>query len=270
MDWIATGVTAALGLYMAWAIGANDVANSMGPAVGSRALSIRTALITAAICEFGSSVLVGTDVTDTVRKGIVEPTMLVNAPALLCLGMACALLGSAVWLPLSSWLGMPVSTARSIVGAVAVVVDVVETGSVHPSVRVPLWMLALGGTGIVFGLATFGYKVMRTIGNGITEITPSRAVAVNIATATVVLGCTRLRLPVSTTHTIVGAILGVGLARGLGAVNRQVTRSIFSSWLLTVPAAAVITVAIFLFARWLGVGSYLAEIIRAGSHAAAR
>jgi len=418
MDWIMPGAIALLGLYMAWTIGANDVANSMGAAVGSRSMTIFQALLVAAVCEFAGALLVGSDVTDTVRKGIVEPNALACTPERFALGMACALLASALWLHLATWFGMPVSTTHSIVGAVAgfgivaagfgsvywgkmgsivaswfispvaglvlgylifkfiayavlgqrkpiaaairaapvvvfavvtivalatvydglknlvaryrslvtgansvlvaigiglvaaivarliirrrtetwaklslveqlrkvegifvplvilsscsvafahgandvanavgplaAVVDIMKTGAVHMSVHVPVWVLALGGVGIVLGLATYGRRVMRTIGSGITEITPSRAVAANIATAATVLTCTRLGLPVSTSHTIVGAVLGVGLARGLGAVNRRVTRNIFGSWLITVPAAAGLTMVLFLIGRALG------------------
>ena len=432
MDWIVTGLTAALCLYMAWTIGANDVANSMGPPVGAGCFTIRQALLIAAICEFAGSVLVGSDVTDTIRKGIVEPEALARAPEVLCLGMACALLASALWLHIATWLGMPVSTTHSIVGAVAgfgvvaagidsvhwermaeivlswfispiaglalgyggfkcilrfvltrdqplaaalrvtpvivfvttlvvalatiydgmknlvkagsvlapyltgtraivvslgisfiasvvsmfllrraargttdvpiaeqlrrvervfvplaimaacsvsfahgandvanavgplaAVVDIVKTGTVKMKVTVPLWILALGGVGIVLGLWTYGYKVMRTLGKEITEITPSRAVATGIATAATVLTCTRMGLPVSTSHCVVGAVLGVGLARGLGAVNRRVTRNIIGSWLATVPAAAGLTMILFVLGHHLGLDACLKQIMPA-------
>ena len=149
------------------------------------------------------------------------------------------------------------------VGPLAAVVDIVRTGTVKMQVAVPLWVLVLGGAGIVVGLATFGRRVMQTVGTAITEITPSRAVAANIAAATTVLACTRLGLPVSTSHTIVGAVLGVGFARGIGAVNRQVTRSIFGSWLLTVPAAAGIAIVLFLLGRLCGLDVLLQQVIRA-------
>jgi PiT family inorganic phosphate transporter len=431
MDWLVMGAIAALCLYMAWTIGANDVANSMGTAVGSGCITIRQALLIAAVCELAGAVLVGSDVTDTVRKGIVEPEALAGMPEVLCLGMACAVLGSALWLHVASWLGMPVSTSHSIVGAVAgfgvvaagwgsvywgtmgeivlswfispiaglilgyllfrfirrtvlgkeqpaaaavrmapvivflvalivvlatlydglknliaqkrmfltgeravliavgvslvaalvarlcmarytrgshelslaeqlrkverifvplviisscsvsfahgandvanavgplaAVVDVLRTGTVNMSVHVPLWILALGGVGIVLGLATYGYAVMRVVGKEITEITPSRAIAANIATAATVLACTRLQLPVSTSHTVVGAVLGVGLARGLSAVNRAVTRNIFGAWLVTVPAAAGLTIVLFLLGRLVQADA----LIRSVMHTAA-
>jgi len=427
MAWVLMVITASVGFYMAWTIGANDVANSMGPVVGSKAITVRQALIVAGLCEFAGAVLVGSDVTNTIRKGIVDPAALAPVPEVLCLGMGSALLSAALWLHLATWLGMPVSTSHSIVGAVAgfgvvaagwgsvywakmgqivlswfispvvglilgflifkfiihtvlgrsdpmaaavrmtpvivfavvavvslatiykglgnlmaqgrmhmtggralllaatlgtlaalvcrvvvrqrftgrdrlplpeqlrrveslftplalitscsvafahgandvanavgplaAVVDILQTGTVKMSVQVPLWILALGGVGIVVGLATFGYRVMRTIGSAITEITPSRAVAANIAAATTVLVFTRLTLPVSTSHTIVGAVLGVGFARGLGAVNKHVTRNIFGSWLLTVPAAGGVAVVLFLLGRLLGVDAVIGRII---------
>ncbi|MHC4777242.1 MAG: inorganic phosphate transporter [Planctomycetota bacterium] len=137
------------------------------------------------------------------------------------------------------------------VGPLAAVVHIIQKGCLVMKVEVPLWVLALGGTGIVLGLATYGYRVMNTVGSKITQLTPSRGVAADIAATATVLVCTRLTLPVSTTHTLVGAIFGVGLARGLAAVNRSVTRNIFSSWFITVPAAAVVTIVLFLVGRAL-------------------
>ncbi|MDH3393477.1 MAG: inorganic phosphate transporter, partial [Desulfobulbaceae bacterium] len=127
MDIGILAVTALLGLYMAWNIGANDVANSMADAVGSKSISIKNAVILAGICEFAGAVLVGSHVTDTIRKGIVSPDAIASLPGLmpgdaatlLVLGMTGALLSAALWLHLASWTGMPVSTTHSIVGAVA-------------------------------------------------------------------------------------------------------------------------------------------------------
>jgi len=414
---IVIGVTTLLGLYMAWSIGANDVANSMADAVGSKSISIRGAIIAAGLCEFAGAFLVGAHVTDTVRRGIVVPEQFASSPQVLALGMACALLAAAVWLHLATWMGMPVSTTHSVVGAVAgfgivaagwgavewgkmgqivaswfispvvggllalmffkligwlilgrekpaaaaikfaptvaffvalvvtlatlykglrhlieqraswltgdiafaiavllglvsaviarifisaslksyqksplreqlerversfaplvvitscavafahgsndvanavgplaVVIDIVRTGTVKMTVQVPGWILAVGGIGIVFGLATYGYRVMHTVGYRITQITPSRGVAADIAAATTVLICSRLKLPVSTTHTLVGAILGVGLARGFGAVNRRVIRNIFGSWLITLPASGALSILFFVLSRLL-------------------
>ena len=115
----------------------------------------------------------------------------------------------------------------------------------------PMWILGLGGIGIVLGLATYGYRVMLTVGTKITEITPSRGVAADIAATATVLACTRLSLPVSTTHTLVGAILGIGLARGLGGINKGIVTSIFGSWLFTVPAAAFMSAFFFLIGKVL-------------------
>jgi len=136
------------------------------------------------------------------------------------------------------------------VGPLAAVVNIVQTGAVKMKVGVPFWVMALGGGGIVFGLATFGYRVMQTVGVEITEITPSRGVAADIAATATVLVCTRMKLPVSTTHTLVGAILGIGLARGLSGINRNVTKKIFGSWLTTVPAAAGLSVVLFLLGKY--------------------
>lgn len=422
METIIICLAAAFGLYMAWNIGANDVANSMADAVGSKAISIRNAVIAASICEFAGAVLVGAQVTDTVRKGIVDPSVLATLPGItpndaaviMVIGMAAALLSAAFWLNFSTLFGMPVSTTHSIVGSVAgfglvaagwsavnwgkmgqivlswfispvaggflaylifvyiskailgqekptkaaikhmpfivftlssvvllatiykgmkhvikniewltdsrafllslaisiiaaiisrfyaqyklkgkendklgeqleavervfvplviisscsvafahgandvansvgplaAIVNILKTGVIDTKVPVPLWILALGGTGIVLGLATYGYRVMLTVGTKITEITPSRGVAADIAATATVLACTRLSLPVSTTHTLVGAILGIGLARGLGGVNKRIVSSIFGSWLFTVPAAAIMSAIFFVIGR---------------------
>ena len=436
MAWIVIGVTAALGLYMAWTIGANDVANSMADAVGSKSMSVRQAVIAAGICEFAGAVLVGSHVTETVRKGIVDPAAVTELPglsahegaALLAIGMMAALLAAAIWMHAATWFGMPVSTTHSIVGAVtgfgvvaagwsavhwgklgqivaswfispvagailgfvvfklvsrfilgregparaaikvapflvffvvavvalaivykglkhliaraawlawltpgrsillavflgtcgalicrillrrklrsffeaplvdqldrvertfsplvimtsctvafahgandvanavgplAAVVEILRTGQVAMKVAVPIWVLGLGGVGIVVGVATYGYRVMLTVGRKITQLTPSRGVAADIAALTIVLACSRMGLPVSTTHTLVGAILGVGLARGLGAVNKGVMRKIFTSWIITVPAAAVLSIILFFVGRLFLLGT-LTDIV---------
>jgi PiT family inorganic phosphate transporter len=413
---------ALLGLYMAWNIGANDVANSMADAVGSGALSVKQAVIAAGICEFAGAVLVGSHVTDTIRKGIVDPSAIASIPgmlegepaALLVIGMSAALLSAALWLNFATWTGMPVSTTHSIVGAVAgfgivaagigsvhwgkmgqivaswfispfagglmafilfkiisktilgqekpvtaaikitpyivfflamvvtlatiykgfkhvikgldwltdthplliavlisvistiisrihvkmkltgkeslplheqlekveevyvplviisscavafahgandvansvgplaAVANILKTGTVEMKVPVPLWILMLGGGGIVLGLATYGYKVMATVGTKITEITPTRGVAADIAATATVLICTRMKLPVSTTHTLVGAIMGIGLARGLAGIDARIAKKIFKSWIITVPAAAIVCIILFLLGR---------------------
>jgi len=422
MDIIIIAVIALLGLYMAWNIGANDVANSMADAVGSGALSVKQAVIAAGICEFAGAVLVGSHVTETIRKGIVDPAALASMPgmlegepaALLVIGMSAALLSAAIWLNFATWTGMPVSTTHSIVGAVAgfgivaagigsvnwgkmgqivaswfispfagglmafilfkiisrtilgqdkpakaaikvtpyivfflamvvtlatiykgfkhvlkgvdwltdthtlfialaisvisaiasrihvkkklsgketlplpaqleqveqvyvplviisscavafahgandvansvgplaAVANILKTGTVDMKVPVPLWILVLGGGGIVLGLGTYGYRVMATVGTKITEITPTRGVAADIAATATVLICTRMKLPVSTTHTLVGAIMGIGLARGLSGIDSRIAKKIFKSWIITVPAAAVVCIALFLVGR---------------------
>jgi len=109
----------------------------------------------------------------------------------------------------------------------------------------PFWILALGGVGIVVGLATYGYRVIATIGQHITELTPSRGFAAELATATTVVGASSIGLPISTTHTLVGAVLGVGMARGIGALNLRVIGTIFSSWVVTLPAGAVLSIIYF-------------------------
>ena len=405
--------TIVVGFYMAWNIGANDVATSMACAVGSRALTIFWAVVLAGICNFCGAVLVGSHVADTVRQGIIDTQVFTDEPRMLAHGMLCALLAAAVWLNLASYFGMPVSTTHSIVGAIvgfgileaglghvhwaklgqivaswfisplaggimafvifklilryilsaeepvvaarkgvpvcvfvvfttiilaiiykglknlhldlsaptaialsilcglfaagvsrlltrrnrncssespleeqllqvektfavlviissctvafaqgandvanaigplAAVVEIVKTNAVPGRVPVSIWFLVLGGLGIAIGLATFGYRVMRLVGTKVTEITPSRGVAANLAGMMTVLTCSKMGLPVSTTHTMIGAILGVGLARGITAVNRKVVKSIFTSWLATVPIAAGLTVLFYLMARWL-------------------
>ncbi|RJX18627.1 MAG: anion permease [Desulfobulbus sp.] len=424
MDTLIICLAAVLGLYMAWNIGANDVANSMADAVGSKAISIRNAVIAAGICEFAGAVLVGAQVTETVRSGIIDPAVLATLPGMtphdaaviFVIGMAAALLSAAFWLNFSSMCGMPVSTTHSIVGAVAgfglvaagwgavnwgkmgqivsswfispvagglmgyltfvyiskailgnekparaavrhipfivflltavvmlatifkglthviknidwlspglafwlsmgvalitailyrsyarhklrdkesarlgvqleaveqvfvplvitsscsvafahgandvansvgplaAIVSILQSGVMDAKVPVPLWILTLGGVGIVIGLATYGFKVMMTVGTKITEITPSRGVAADLAATATVLACTRLSLPVSTTHTLVGAILGIGLARGLSGIDKRVVSSIFGSWLFTVPAAAIMSAIFFVFGKAL-------------------
>jgi len=422
MDILILAIMVLLGLYMAWNIGANDVANSMADAVGSGALSVKQAVIAAGLCEFAGAVLVGSHVTDTIRKGIVDPSALASMPgmlegepaALLVIGMSAALLSAAIWLNFATWTGMPVSTTHSIVGAVAgfgivaagigsvnwgkmgqivaswfispfagglmafiifkiisklilgqekpvkaairvtpyivfflvmvvtlatiykgfkhvlkgldwvtdthtlilalfisvistiisrihvkkklegkeslplaqqlelveevyvplviisscavafahgandvansvgplaAVANILKTGTVDMKVPVPLWILVLGGGGIVLGLGTYGYRVMATVGTKITEITPTRGVAADIAATATVLICTRMKLPVSTTHTLVGAIMGIGLARGLAGIDSRIAKKIFKSWLITVPAAAIVCIILFLLGR---------------------
>ncbi|MHC4463001.1 MAG: inorganic phosphate transporter [Planctomycetota bacterium] len=402
-----------VGFYMAWNIGANDVANSMADAVGSKALTIFWAVILAGICNFCGAVLVGSHVTDTVRQGIIDTQAFTHNPRMLAHGMVCAMLAAALWLNLASYFGMPVSTTHSIVGAIigfgilqaglehihwgklsqivaswfisplaggimafiifklisrhilvvekpvvaarkgipicvfftfailiiaiiykglknihldlkgseavtlsiiggliaagisnlfirrnrnynselpfkqqlaqvekifavlvvitsctvafahgandvanaigplAAVAEIVKNNTVPGKVPVNIWFLVLGGLGIAIGLAMFGYRVMRLVGTKVTEITPSRGVAADLSTMVTVLTCSKLGLPISTTHTLIGAIIGVGLARGITAINRKVVASIFTSWLVTIPVSAGLTVLFYLIAEWL-------------------
>ena len=404
-----------IGLYMAWNIGANDVANSMADAVGSKALTIFWAVILAGIFEFAGAVLVGSHVTNTIRKGIIDSQVFTQDPQVLARGMVCAMLAAAVWLNMASLFGMPVSTTHSIVGAIlgfgilqaglahiqwttlgkivaswfisplaggimafcifklisryilavekpavaarkgvpvcvfftfaililatiykglknihldlnaptaiglsivggliaaavsiplmrrqgdrncsgrlpleqqliqvekifavlviissctvafahgsndvanaigplAAVVEIVKYNVIPEKVSVAMWILALGGVGIVLGLATFGYRVMRLVGTKVTEITPSRGVAADLSTMITVLTCSKMGLPISTTHTLIGAILGVGMARGITAINRKVVSSIFTSWIVTIPIAAGLTILFYLIGKWL-------------------
>jgi PiT family inorganic phosphate transporter len=412
---ILAGVLAG-GLYMAWGIGANDVANAMGTSVGSGALTLLGAIIVAGVLEFSGAVLIGSNVTETISKGIIDTAMFdvtgpwgEEGPVLLAIGMLCALIAAAAWLHTATHFGLPVSTTHSIVGAVlgiglvsfgisgvdwgtmlqimaswvispllggllaflsffairryilsasnpvaatirmspwivgvvvmllvlsfiykvlanridappillafaaavgaglvaavlasaltrnmvpapgmspyqfvervfallqiatacfvafahgandvanaigpvAAVVSLYQVGfaSVPAVVSVPLWVLVLGGGGIVIGLATLGYKVIATIGSQITEITPTRGFSAEFGAAATVLFASSLGLPVSTTHTLVGAVIGVGFARGIGALNLRIIRNIVNSWLATVPVAGCAAALLFVIAR---------------------
>ncbi len=445
------------GFYMAWSIGANDVANAMGTSVGSGALTVKKAVIVAALVEFSGAFFVGSNVSETIRQGIIDPVIFENNPMDLVYGMAGALLAAAIWLQIASYFGWPVSTTHSIVGSVlgfgvvvgginaadwgqvgsivaswiispllsgtiafiifsflqhyiydaehpveqakkatppivfmvflvltlamvfkglknlhlnlgfgqALVVailiglvaafigrflinrlkpinveerilvkqpiavrkglpriiqqlsritetakgevqkqlhfvmgdlktiqadvnrgtEVEQTSSEYKTVQgvfaylqvlsaafvafahgandvanavgplaaiisilrsnvitmqsqVPLWILAMGGVGIVIGLATWGWRVMETIGKKITELTPTRGFAAEFSAATTIVIASKLGLPISTTHTLVGAVLGVGLARGIGALNLRTILDIVISWIITIPIGA--------------------------------
>ena len=394
------------GLFMAWGIGANDVANAMATSVGSGALRIKQAVILAAIFEFAGAYLAGGEVTKTIRKGIVEPDAFTADPNLLIWGMLAALLAAGTWLLIASRKGWPVSTTHSIVGAVvgfaavgigmeavnwgkvgtivmswvvspllagtlafiifrtiqklilnaenpvhsaikygpyylflvgfvialvtikkglkhvgldidaehaffyaslvgivvaiagsflirkvkinpkadknfhyanvekifavlmiftasamafahgsndvanavgpmAAVISTAQTGMVASKSALPGWVLLVGGIGIVIGLATFGYKVIATVGKKITELTPSRGFAAEIAAAGTVVLASFTGIPISTTHTLVGAILGVGFARGIGAIDMRVVGNIFMSWVVTLPAGGLLAILFF-------------------------
>lgn len=137
------------------------------------------------------------------------------------------------------------------VGPMAAVIGVVQSGKIEATTSVPGWILLAGGVGIVIGLATYGFKVMATIGKKITELTPSRGFAAEMAAAATVVIASGFGLPISTTHTLVGAVLGVGLARGIGALNLRVISGIFASWLITLPAGAGLSILFFYFFKGL-------------------
>ena len=398
------------GVFMAWGVGANDVANAMGTSVGSGAITLKQAIVIAMIFEFAGAYLAGGEVTATIRKGIIDPLSLQGTPEYLVYGMLSALLAAGTWLLIASMLGWPVSTTHSIVGAIvgfaavaisidsvnwskvgtiaaswvvspvlaatisymlfrsvqnlilntatpfenakryvpiymfmvgfmitmvtlikglkhvfkdmgfqlnyfemvliascvgivvsiigsimltrvkrnkelesddrfanvekvfavlmvftacamafahgsndvanavgpmAAAVSTIKSGSITATSSMPAWILLVGGVGIVVGLITYGYKVMATVGIKITELTPSRGFAATLgASATVVLA-SGIGLPISTTHTLVGAVLGVGLARGIAALNLRIVANIFTSWVITLPAGAILSILFF-------------------------
>jgi PiT family inorganic phosphate transporter len=400
-------MAAIFGLFMAWGIGANDVANAMATSVGSKAIKLRTAVIIAAIFEFAGAYLAGGEVTSTIRKGMVDASLMSGSPELLVYGMLSALLAAGVWLFIATRFGLPVSTTHSIVGAivgfaavgigmeavkwdkvvsivmswvvspvlagtlafllfksvqslildtvdplknakryvpvyifltgfmislvtvfkglkhvglemtkaecyliagaigivlaiigtflinrieinhepsnefdyqnvervfgvlmlftacamafahgsndvanavgpVAAVVGIVNSGGiVDQNMPLPPWVLLLGGVGIVAGLMTYGYKVIATVGQRITELTPSRGFCCEMAAAATVVLASGTGLPISTTHTLVGAVLGVGFARGISALNLRIVGTIFMSWIITLPIGAVLAIIFF-------------------------
>jgi PiT family inorganic phosphate transporter len=400
------GLAAVFGIFMAWGIGANDVANAMATSVGSKALTIRQAILVAAVFEFLGAVLAGGAVTSTIRKGIVDPNLMSSTPELLIYGMLAALLAAGTWLLIASKNGWPVSTTHSIIGAIigfaavgigidavqwgqvgtivlswvvspltagfiayliyqsvqkliltqedplarakryvpvyiflaaftitlvtilkglthvgldldlrssyllamaiallialigaiairrikpdrkaekkhhfytvervfavlmvvtacsmafahgsndvanaigplAAVISVAQTGIVGSQSALPVWVLLLGGTGIVIGLATFGVHVIATVGRKITQLTPSRGFAAELAAATTIVIASGTGMPISTTHTLVGAVLGVGLARGIEAIDLRVVGRVFISWVVTIPAGAFLAIIFF-------------------------
>ena len=141
-----------------------------------------------------------------------------------------------------------VANAIGPLAAVAYAVQGLDLGGKAP---VELWMLAIGGIGIVVGLATWGYRVMETVGKRITELTPSRGFAAQLAAATTIVLASRLGIPISTTHTLVGAVLGVGLARGISALDLRVVGKIIVSWVATLPIAAGLSIFFYFFFKGL-------------------
>ena len=395
------------GFFMAWGIGANDVANAMGTSVGARALTLWQAVLVACVFEFAGAYLAGGEVTSTIRKGIIDAGVMSDNPELLVYGMIASLLAAGIWLLIASYFGWPVSTTHSIVGAIvgfaavgigvdavawgkvgsivaswvvspviagtvsfllftsvkrlilqtsdpfmnakryvpfymflagfvvsmvtflkglkhvglsftasesiawslvfalvisllgtlmlqridntkkekngamfdgverifavlmvftacamafahgsndvanaigplAAIVSVVQGGGEIASKSIlPPWVLLIGASGIVIGLGTLGYRVMMTVGRAITELTPSRGFAAELAAAGTVVVASGTGLPISTTHTLVGAVLGVGLARGIGAINLGVVGKIILSWIVTLPVGAGLSILFF-------------------------
>lgn len=395
---------------MAWNIGSNDLANSMASAVGAKAINLKTAIIFGGLLAFIGAIFVGSNVTDTIRKGIVDPEEIENK-AYIMYGAIAALLGASFWITLATWKELPISTTHSIVGGmmgfgiimggwgmvnwfkigsvvaswvispiiggvfsflifktilkfilkrdsplkaaknlgpvfigltafiicssmflktpagdrigftfemfilIAFIIGLIfaligrviivkylqksiknkklsskqeyhkvedifrrlqimtsmyvafalgandvanaigpmaaawsfeMTGDVGASVEVPYYLLMLGGLGITVGMATWGYRVIKTIGTKITHLNNTRGFSIDFGAATSVLLASKLGMPVSTTHAVVGAVIGVGLARGLAAVDLRVIKKIVVSWVVTVPIAAGTTAGLFL------------------------
>jgi len=412
-DKLILGIATLLGFYMASNIGANDLANAMGTSVGSGALTLRRAVLASMVFNLLGAVLAGGHVTNTIRKGMIDPTLLMGRPELLLLGMFSALFAAGIWVHLATRLGLPVSTTHSIVGAVvgfgilavgfgaiswgkvtaivlswvisplagaviaggiyfllerkilmsshpyqaaqgaapwllavvvlvlilsvifkglknlhlnlgffhalalaaplsaaaglggralmrrigsgrtswekatqeqkveklfaylqiitacyvafahgandvanavgplAAIYSIVKTKTVAMQVEVPVWMLALGGAAVGGGLLAFGARVMETIGKRITEITPVRGFCAEFGAATTILICSRMGLPISTTHVLVGAVVGVGFMRGMGFLDMRVVRNIVSSWFLTLPFTVLLSMITFKVLYWL-------------------
>ena len=135
------------------------------------------------------------------------------------------------------------------IGPLAAIAAIVKGGVISLKTQVPLWCLMLGGSGIVLGLATWGYRVIETVGRKITHLTPSRGFAAEISAATTIVCASRMGLPISTTHTLVGAVLGIGLARGIEYLNLRMVRDIVISWLVTIPAGAGLAVLFYYILR---------------------
>lgn len=405
------GLAAVFGIFMAWGIGANDVANAMATSVGSKAITIKQAIIIAAVFEFSGAVLAGGEVTSTIRKGIIDASSMQNDPQLLVFGMLASLLAAGIWLLIASKRGWPVSTTHSIVGAVvgfaavgigthvihwekvggivlswiitpmiagffaflifqtvhhlilkqenplqkakryvpfymfltafiltlvtikkglkhvgldvpdnlayvyaavaglivavvgavfiarikedkkrekdfhfytvekvfavlmvitasglafahgsndvanavgplAAIVSTAKSGVIGASSKVETWILLIGGIGIVVGLATFGVRVISTVGQKITHLTPSRGFAAELAASSTIVVASGTGLPISTTQTLVGAILGVGMAKGISAIDLRVVRGIFTSWVITIPAGAILAIIFFFILKF--------------------
>ncbi|MCD6473719.1 MAG: inorganic phosphate transporter [Thermoplasmata archaeon] len=384
------------GLYMAWSIGSNDVANSMSTAVGAKAITLRQALVIASILNFLGAILVGKHVTDTIKNKIIDANI-ISEPNAILLGFLAALLSAALFVTLSTWKELPVSTTHAIVGGItgfglieggfhAIKWKTIEMvtlswilspiaglliafivfkfitkfvfsshdpknsarifgpffagltifiimlsifmktrageyvkGNVFDYIAISLlagilfsilsyflikkikgngyeiverifrrlqiitscyiafshgandvanaaapvavvltlawhrvsdfYLLALGGLGIAVGIITWGYKVIRTVGSRITALTNTRGFSIDFGAATVVLTASKLGMPISTSHTVVGAVIGVGLARGLEAVDLSVVKKIIYSWIFTLPATMATSILIYMALR---------------------
>ncbi len=136
------------------------------------------------------------------------------------------------------------------IGPVSAVVEVIQHKALLPNVAIPVWILFLGGIGIVIGLATWGWRVIETIGKKITELTPTRGFSAEFGAAITILIASKMGLPISTTHALVGAILGVGMARGMSALNLKVLRDIVFTWIITIPLSALLSIIIFYILRF--------------------
>lgn len=397
-----------LGFYMAWNIGANDVANAMGTSVGSKALTIAKAVFIASLLEFSGAFFVGANVSETIQKGIISPEIFQANPQIFVLGMMGALLSTGILLQIASYFALPVSTTHAIVGSVlgfgffvggfdaiywgevgwislswicspllsgiisyfifsiiekyvllsrnpqqmvrkiapffvflcfgsatlsfayqglsqihlslslyqalavslsigllaalicfyflrkvpvlalanrsseqtsfsvektfvylqiisaclvafahgandvsnaigpvAAILSVLKTQTIDAKSIVPSWLLAFGGVGMVLGLATWGWRVIETVGKKITELTPTRGFAAEFGAASTVLLASKFGLPISTTHALVGAVFGVGLVKGLGALNLKMFKNIVLSWVVTLPLCSIFSICTF-------------------------
>ena len=312
-----------VGIYMAWNMGANDVANSVSTSVGSRAITLKGAIIIVSILIPVGAIFFGKGVTKTIGKGIVSIDK-IQDPNVVVAGALAALISAGLWLSFATWRGLPVSTTHSAVGGVlgfglisgggeiqwGIMKKIVMSWILSPLVGAftaymiytllikkfllarnvklkrmekvfgylqiasamyvafafgsndvanavgPIYMLLsvkgaqtgiepdvsmlliIGAGGIVLGAATWGYRVIDTVGKRVTEITPTRGFSAEFAGASVILANSYMGLPISTTHTVVGSIIGVGMARGIKALNLAIIYRIIGSWLLTVPIAA--------------------------------
>ncbi|BAZ30975.1 phosphate transporter [Cylindrospermum sp. NIES-4074] len=408
-------IVALLAFYLAWNLGANDVANAMGTSVGSKAVTLKQALIIAGVLEFSGAILFGQGVTETLGTKIANPALFATTPQTLVIGMITVLLSSGVWMQIATARGLPVSSSHAVVGAIAgfswvalgasaidwsslglitigwiltpvisgaiaalfyslikrwileqpspaaqlqewipwlstilltvfgvivlptltqpltnflteqfglnipaydlpiftgaaaavgltiiswrqlddsqspnaveklfgrfqllsacfvafahgsndvgnaiaplaVIVHINNTGSTPTSgLTIPIWILILGGAGIVGGLAVWGKKVITTIGENIISLQPSSGFCAEIATATTILLASRLGLPVSTSHALVGGVVGIGLVQSMKSIKFQTLQGIAAAWLITVPISAGLSAAIFSIARifWL-------------------